>query len=220
MRFLDIVLSGVAIVLLTPCLFPVVVLLLATGEHQVFYRQSRIGRGGKSFGLLKFATMLKDSPNLPGGLFTSKSDPRMLPMGVFLRKTKINELPQLINVFVGQMSLVGYRPTVAEHFEGYPKYAREALEKSRPGITGIGSIAFRGEEEILHNFDDKMSFHRDVISPYKAELEFWFLERRSLVLYVQILVLTVVAILKPNEGLWKRWFRDIPAVPPRLKPFI
>jgi lipopolysaccharide/colanic/teichoic acid biosynthesis glycosyltransferase len=84
----------------------------------------RVGRHGKDFKLLKFATMLKDSPNLPGGLYTSTNDPRLLPIGKFLRKTKINELPQLINIFTGQMSIVGYRPTVREHYSSYPDYAK------------------------------------------------------------------------------------------------
>jgi lipopolysaccharide/colanic/teichoic acid biosynthesis glycosyltransferase len=151
-RLFDIFFSGVAIIILFPFMIPIMIGLKLTGEHYIFYGQTRVGRYGKDFKLLKFATMLKDSPNLPGGLYTSVNDPRMLPMGVFLRKTKINELPQLINIFIGQMSIVGYRPTVREHYNGYPDAARQKMWSLKPGLTGIGSICFRNEEEILKNF--------------------------------------------------------------------
>lgn len=120
-RVFDILFSGLAIIILLPFMIPIMIGLKLTGEHDIFYGQTRIGKGRKEFKLLKFATMLRNSPNMAGGLFTSENDPRMLPMGKFLRKTKINELPQLINIFVGQMSVIGYRPTVKEHFEGYPE---------------------------------------------------------------------------------------------------
>ena len=119
-RLLDIFFSGIAIIVLLPFMIPIMICLKLTGEHDIFYLQERMGKGRKPFKLVKFATMLRNSPNMKGGLFTSENDPRMLPMGKFLRKTKINELPQLINVLLGQMSIIGYRPTVKEHFEGYP----------------------------------------------------------------------------------------------------
>ena len=131
-RFFDILFSGVTIVLLLPFMIPIMIGLKLTGEHYIFYRQIRVGRYGKDFGLLKFATMLKDSPNLPGGLYTSANDPRMLPMGKFLRKTKINELPQLINILIGQMSIVGYRPTVREHYNAYSDDVKQNLYNLRP----------------------------------------------------------------------------------------
>ena len=102
-RCFDILFSGVAIIILLPFMIPIMIALKLTGEHYIFYQQERIGKGGKPFYILKFATMLKDSPNMPGGVLTQKNDPRILPMGKFLRKTKINELPQLVNIFIGQM---------------------------------------------------------------------------------------------------------------------
>lgn len=170
-RLFDILFSFIAIVIVLPFMIPIMIALKLSGEHYIFYRQRRVGRHGKDFDLYKFATMLLDSPNLPGGLYTEKNDPRMLPMGKFLRKTKINELPQLINIFLGQMSVVGFRPTVRQHFEGYPTYAKEKLYSAVPGLTGIGSVVFRNEEEILQNFTDKKAFHQNVIAPYKAALE-------------------------------------------------
>ena len=100
-----------ALVLLSPLLLPLMFILRVTGEGEIFFPQSRVGRGGKDFKLYKFATMLKDSPNMGTGTVTVKNDPRVLPMGGFLRKTKINELPQLINIFNGDMSVIGPRPS-------------------------------------------------------------------------------------------------------------
>jgi lipopolysaccharide/colanic/teichoic acid biosynthesis glycosyltransferase len=194
--------------------------LKLTGEHDIFYGQTRVGRYGKDFKLLKFATMLKNSPNLPGGLYTSINDPRMLPMGNFLRKTKINELPQLVNIFIGQMSIVGYRPTVREHYNAYPEYAKQKIYYSKPGLTGIGSIVFRNEEEILQQFEDKKSFHQKVIIPYKAILESWYVEHKSISNYFKIIFITIIVVLKSNSDIWKRMFLDLPVISPELQPYI
>ena len=219
-RFFDILFSGIAIIILLPFMIPIMIGLKLTGEHDIFYGQVRIGKGRKEFKLWKFATMLRNSPNMAGGLYTSKNDPRMLPMGKFLRKTKINELPQLINIFCGQMSIIGYRPTVKEHFEGYPEECKVVLEKSIPGLSGIGSIVFRNEEEILQNFEDKKSFHQNVIAPYKAALEVWYVEHKSLILYFKLIFMTVGAVLNPSSNKWRTSFKDLPPVPVELEQYI
>ena len=219
-RFFDILFSGLAMLILLPFMIPIMIALKFSGEHYIFYRQLRVGRYGKDFNLFKFATMLLDSPNLPGGLYTEKNDPRLLPMGKFLRKTKINELPQLINVFFGQMSIVGFRPTVRQHFEGYPAYAKEKLYTALPGLTGIGSVAFRNEEEILQNFTDKKAFHQNVIAPYKAALECWYVDHSGLFNYFKLILLTAVSVLNPSASGWKTWFKELPPVPAELDPFI
>lgn len=219
-RFFDIFFSGIAIIILLPFMVPIIIGLKLTGEHDIFYGQIRIGKGRKEFKLWKFATMLRNSPNMAGGLYTSKNDPRMLPMGKFLRKTKINELPQLLNIFCGQMSIIGYRPTVKEHFEGYPEECKVILEKSRPGLSGIGSIVFRNEEEILQNFDDKKSFHQNVIAPYKAALEVWYVKHKSLCLYFKLIFMTVGAVFNPSSNKWRTSFKDLPAVPSELEQYL
>lgn len=219
-RFFDILFSGLAIVVLLPLMLPIMLVLKLTGEHDIFYRQTRIGRYGKEFSLLKFATMLRNSPNMPGGLYTGKNDPRMLPMGKFLRKTKINELPQLLNIFAGQMSVVGYRPTVKEHFSGYPEEAKKKLYNARPGLTGIGSIVFRNEEEILQQFEDKKAFHQNVITPYKACLECWYIDHKSLFIYFKMIWMTAVAVIAPSSTSWKTVFKNLPPVPENLKNYI
>ena len=126
-RFLDISLSSIALVLLIPILIPCVIGLLLTGEHYVFYYQERIGFKNKKFFIWKFATMLKDSPNIGNKLHTTKNDPRIMPMGNFLRKTKINELPQLINIFLGSMSIVGPRPLVDKTFAPYSDLVKKSI---------------------------------------------------------------------------------------------
>jgi lipopolysaccharide/colanic/teichoic acid biosynthesis glycosyltransferase len=201
-------------------MIPVMIGLKLTGEHYIFYGQTRVGRYGRGFTLLKFATMLKDSPNLPGGLYTGVNDPRLMPMGWFLRKTKINELPQLLNIFAGQMSIVGYRPTVREHYDAYPAGAREKIHDLRPGLTGLGSVVFRNEEEILQRFENKKGFHRNIIIPYKAALECWYADNKSLLIYFKIILLTAVVVLKPNTGIWKKAFVNLPPVPPELQSYI
>jgi lipopolysaccharide/colanic/teichoic acid biosynthesis glycosyltransferase len=219
-RFFDIFFSGLAIIILFPFMVPIMIGLKLTGEHYIFYGQTRVGRCGRDFTLLKFATMLKDSPNLPGGLYTSTNDPRMLPMGKFLRKTKINELPQLLNIFLGQMSIVGYRPTVREHYNAYPDGAKQKIYYSRPGLTGIGSIVFRNEEEILQRFEDKKYFHQKIITPYKAILESWYVDHKNSLNYFKIIFATVLVVIKSKTTIWKKLFKDLPPIPIELQPFI
>jgi lipopolysaccharide/colanic/teichoic acid biosynthesis glycosyltransferase len=220
-RFFDIFLSGIAILILLPFMIPVMIGLKLTGEHYIFYTQTRVGKHARDFKLLKFATMLKDSPNLPGGLYTGRHDPRILPMGALLRRTKINELPQLVNVFIGQMSLVGYRPTVREHYNAaYPDAENSKVYRLNPGLTGIGSIVFRNEEEILHRVEDKKDFHLRRIMPYKAELEGWYADHRNLWNYFRMIFITVYTVIRPSSGSWKRAFRGLPLPPEELAPFI
>jgi lipopolysaccharide/colanic/teichoic acid biosynthesis glycosyltransferase len=216
-RFFDILFSIIVAIILFPFMIPIMIGLKLTGEHYIFFSQTRVGRYGKDFKLLKFATMLKDSPNLPGGLYTSANDPRMLPMGRFLRKTKINELPQLINIFVGQMSIVGYRPTVREHYNAYPDAVKQKIYYSRPGLTGIGSIVFRNEEEILQRFEDKKYFHQKIITPYKAILESWYVDNYNLLNYFKIIFLTVIVVLRPDFVIWGKFFSNLPSIPSELR---
>jgi lipopolysaccharide/colanic/teichoic acid biosynthesis glycosyltransferase len=220
LRVSDLFFSTIAIIILFPFMIPIMIGLKLTGEHYIFYVQERTGRLGKDFKLLKFATMLKDSPNMPGGLYTSVNDPRVLPMGNFLRRTKINELPQLLNIFIGQMSFVGYRPTVREHYEAFPVEARRKMHDAKPGLTGIGSIVFRNEEKILQQFEDKKSFHQNVITPYKAALESWYIDHENLINNLMLIIITVLAVLKHNSGTWKKIFKNLPPVPPELEKYI
>ena len=186
-----------------------------TGEGEVFYRQSRVGFRGKKFNIYKFATMLKDSPNIGAGTLTMKNDPRVLPVGAFLRKTKINELPQLLNIFIGNMSFVGPRPLVPEGEKNYTEDQAELIRSVTPGVTGIGSLILRDEESYYAHRLDAKEFYIHVISPYKASLEIWYINNKSFILNILILVSTGLAVIMPK---WDatQLFKDLPEMPKEM----
>lgn len=216
-RLLDILFSGVALLILAPLLVPIMILLRFTGEGEIFYVQQRIGRGGKTFGLLKFATMLKNSPNIGTGTVTLKNDPRVLPMGGFLRKTKINELPQLINILKGDMSIVGPRPQTQRCFDAFPKASQMEIMKVRPGLSGIGSIFFRDEEDLMHAARDPNRFYDEVIMPYKGALEEWYVEHASLSTYLLVIFVTAWVVIFPKSRMAWAVFSGLPVPPRELK---
>lgn len=210
-RFMDIVLSALALLVLSPLLIPVCIGLLLTGEHYVFYVQARIGLHNRKFGIWKFATMLKNSPNMTGGLHTTRRDPRVLPLGNFLRKTKINELPQLINILLGDMSIVGPRPLVDKTFDPYPEHVKKVIYNVRPGLTGIGSVVFRDEERLLSESGMPVGqFYAQHIAPAKGELELWYQRHLSLWTDCMIIFLTAWVIVFSKSQLLRRVFKDLP----------
>ena len=216
-RFLDIVLSGIALLVLSPLLLPVVLILRLTGEGEVFFRQDRIGLHGKSFGLLKFATMLKNSPNVGTGTVTVKDDPRVLPFGRFLRKTKLNELPQLLNIFMGDMSIIGPRPQTRRCFDAFPPKSQAEIVKVRPGLSGIGSIVFRNEEELMHASAEPERFYDEVIMPYKGRLEEWYVANQGLRTYLASILATAwVVVFSESRMVWAL-FPDLPQPPSALR---
>lgn len=216
-RLLDIILSGLALLVLAPLLVPIMILLRFTGEGEIFYVQQRIGRGGKMFGLLKFATMLKNSPNMGTGTVTVKHDPRVLPMGGFLRKTKINELPQLINILKGDMSIVGPRPQTQRCFDAFPKASQVEIMKVRPGLSGIGSIFFRDEEDLMHAAKDPNRFYDEVIMPYKGALEEWYVRNESLTNYLLVIFVTAWVVVFPKSRIAWSVFSGLPTPPRQLQ---
>jgi len=213
-RVFDVLSSGIAILFLSPLLIPVIIGLKFTGEGYVFYKQERVGYKNKPFLIWKFATMLKDSANMPGGIMTTKKDPRITPMGGFLRKSKINELPQLFNIFLGRMSVVGPRPVMKVSFEAYPDEVQKVIYNVKPGLTGIGSIIFRDEEEMIsevkNNGGDPWEFYKEKIYPFKGELEIWYQSNCSFLLDLQLIFMTVWVILLPTYKLYEKWFKDLP----------
>ena len=213
-RTFDILSSGIAILILSPILIPVIIGLKLTGEGYVFYKQERVGFKNKKFLIWKFATMLKDSANMPGGIMTTKKDPRITPMGGFLRKSKINELPQLFNIFFGHMSVVGPRPVMRVSFEAYPDEIQKVIYNVKPGLTGIGSIIFRDEEELItevkNNGGDLWGFYKGKIYPFKGKLELWYQKHKSFILDTKLIFLTAWVILVSNSKLYEKWFKDLP----------
>ena len=200
-RIFDITLSAGLMLVLLPLFLPLATLLRLTGEGKVFYRQRRIGAGQQPFEILKFATMLENSPNIGTGDITLRNDPRVLPLGRVLRKTQINELPQLWNVLVGDMSIVGPRPLTPNHFNHYNDTDRKNIAVVAPGITGLSAIVFRDEEKILSDRADPVAFYRDEVVPIKASLETWYAKHASFRLDILIGLLTAYAILWPGSRL-------------------
>jgi lipopolysaccharide/colanic/teichoic acid biosynthesis glycosyltransferase len=181
-----------------------------TGEGEVFYLQERIGKGRKPFAVKKFATMLKNSANIGTGTITIKNDPRVLPIGKILRKTKINELPQLLNILNGDMSVIGPRPLTRQTFDAYSKEVQECIVQVRPGLSGAGSIVFRDEEKLLQNVEESTLFYNEVIAPYKGQLEQWYTENNSLRTYFVLIFLTVYAVLSPSSQVFWKVFKSAP----------
>ena len=215
-RMLDIFFSLLAIVILSPLLLPSIILLRLTGEGEVFFKQERIGRAGKKFNVLKFATMLKNSPAIGTGTITIKNDPRVLPVGKFLRKTKINELPQLFNIILGEMSLIGPRPLTIETFTAYTEETQNLIKQVRPGLSGVGSIVFRNEEAFLQEAEDSKQFYIRYIAPFKGELESWYISRQSVFLYFCMIFLTVYVVLNPSSKIFWKLFSSAPKPPKAL----
>jgi lipopolysaccharide/colanic/teichoic acid biosynthesis glycosyltransferase len=211
----DFVLSILALLILSPLLIPIVIGLLLTGEGYVFYRQRRVGLKNSLFEVYKFATMLKNSPNLPGGAITVKNDPRITPMGGFLRKSKINELPQLLNILKGDMSFVGPRPVMKEQsFDHYPEDVKKVIYNLRPGLTGIGSLIFRDEEDLITQVKDDggdpEKFYIHKIYPHKGELEKWYQKNFSFWTDFKILFATAWVVIFPKSNVAYKWFKNIP----------
>ncbi|MCS6930502.1 MAG: sugar transferase [Saprospiraceae bacterium] len=219
-RLFDIILSSTALVVLLPLFVIVAILLRFTGEGQVIYRQERVGKGGKLFMLYKFVTMLKNSEFMGTGTVTLKDDPRILPVGRILRKTKINELPQLVNVLKGDMSIVGPRPQTRRCFDAFPENLRDVIVKVKPGLSGIGSIVFRNEENVLSDPATGLEFYDNVIAPYKGQLEEWYVNNQGLYTYFAVILATLLVILKPKSNVVWRLFPNLPIPPESLRVYL
>jgi lipopolysaccharide/colanic/teichoic acid biosynthesis glycosyltransferase len=221
LRFFDVLFSGLATIILLPLLLPVMLILRFTGDREVFYRQPRIGLGGQEFQVLKFTTMIKGSEAMAGGHLTQRDDPRILPVGRFLRKTKINELPQLLNILAGDMSIVGPRPQTREHYDLYSAEVKREIDLVRPGLTGLGSVVFRDEEAILHAVPgDSAEFHDKTIVPFKGALETWYAEHRGLRSYFLLIAITVWVVIRPQSDIYRHFFTDLPIPDEKLAPYL
>jgi len=210
----DVISSLTVLLILIPLLLPIMILLKLTSEGEIFYFQERIGMHNKPFMIFKFATMLKNSSKMKGGIITLKNDPRVTLLGGFLRKSKINELPQLINILIGNMSVVGPRPVMRLSFEAYPKNIQQVIYNVKPGLTGIGSIIFRDEEELITNIKNKGGdtwlFYKNKIYPYKGKLEIWYQKNKSFFLDIQLIFMTVWVIIFPKTKLPSKFFKNLP----------
>ena len=220
LRLLDMALSFIVLFFLSPLFLVISLILRFTGEKEIFFKQSRIGFNGNSFFIIKFATMLKQSSEMENGDITVLNDPRVLPIGKFLRKTKINELPQIFNVLMGDMSFIGPRPLTPKTFNSYSKEIQKEIIQVRPGLSGIGSIIFRNEEIMLRSDADPAKYYQDVIAPYKGQLEIWFVQNISINLYFSLILATIFVVLFPRSRCQRLLFKSMPIAPKELHKYL
>ena len=217
-RLFDLTIAVLSLLLLFAPMILVMIILKFTGEGEIFYLQKRLGYLNNEFKIIKFATMVKNSPNIGTGSLTLRGDPRVLPFGNFLRKSKINELPRIFNVIIGNMSIVGPRPQMKVDFDKFPPKKRNEIYKSKPGITGIGSIIFRDEEKWISNFNgDKHEFYKNKIAPYKTDVELWYYKNQSMFVDVKLVILTAWVIIFPNSDFVEKIFKSLPKKPSYLQ---
>ena len=217
-RLFDLTIAVLSLLLLFAPMILVMIILKFTGEGEIFYLQKRLGYLNNEFKIIKFATMVKNSPNIGTGSLTLRGDPRVLPFGNFLRKSKINELPQIFNVIIGNMSIVGPRPQMKVDFDKFPPKKRNEIYKSKPGITGIGSIIFRDEEKWISNFNgDKHEFYKNKIAPYKTDVELWYYKNQSMFVDVKLVILTAWVIIFTNSDFVEKIFKSLPKKPSYLQ---
>ncbi len=218
-RLFDLFVSLLVLLCFLPFGLMIAVILKLTGEGEIFYLQKRVGKNQKVFHMIKFATMLKASPALGSGDITLKNDPRVLPMGRFLRKTKLNEFPQFINVLIGDMSLVGPRPLTQKNYDYYSDNEKNIIASMRPGITGIGSLYFRDEESLLagKTIDENIRYYKENIAPLKAQLEKWYKVHCTVFLDIKIMWMTAIAVVNPTSRYSARFFNTIIDHTPQYK---
>ena len=219
-RTFDLLVSTIGLICIAPIFLLIMLVLRLTGEKEVFYLQKRIGLNNKPFYIYKFATMLKDSLNIGSKTITVRNDPRITKAGRILRMTKMNELPQILNVIKGDMALVGPRPLLDTSVKKYSLDVQEVIYKNRPGITGIGSLIFRDEELLVSTYKelgkDPMEYYKTYIYPYKGALEKWYYYNCSLTVDFKILFLTFWSLVNKDSQLVFKSLKDLPEKPDTL----
>lgn len=197
-RTLDVVCAACGLIMLFPLMLIVAIMIKASSGGPVFFLQERVGRHLKPFIIFKFRTMVKDASTY-GRSVTVAADSRITAVGVILRKCKLDELPQLINVLVGDMSLVGPRPEVPKYVEGHVEDFKEIL-LIRPGITDLASIYFRNESEMLAQADDPEKFYLEKILPEKIRLAKEYQQKSSVFFDISIILKTLYAVFFPKTN--------------------
>ena len=193
-RLMDVTVSGCALLVLWPVLLLIAAAIKIDDPGPVFYRQVRVGRGGKHFRIFKFRTMIVDADK-KGLAITVGRDNRITRVGAFLRKSKLDELAQLINVFTGEMSFVGPRPEVPKYVDMYTPYQKQVL-LVRPGITDYASIAYRNENDLLDGAEDPEKMYIETIMPDKIELNMKYLREISPIADIRLILSTIVAVIR------------------------
>ena len=192
-RFADFIIALLGLIIFSPLLIIIAILIKIDSKGPIFYRQVRVARYNNDFKIFKFRTMFVNSDK-KGLLTIGERDPRVTKIGYYLRKNKLDELPQLINVVFGDMSFVGPRPEVRSYVKLYTEEQMKVL-KVRPGITDLASIEFRNENELLNEQDDPNKFYIDVIMQKKLSINLEYLKERNLIKDFVVVLKTFKAIL-------------------------
>ncbi len=192
-RIFDIISSSIGLIILSPVFLLLAIWIKLDSKGPVFYRQTRVGKDNKDFRLYKFRSMRPDSDK--HGLITvGGRDPRVTRSGYFIRKYKLDEFPQLINVFLGQMSLVGPRPEVRKYVDMYTPEQMKVLSV-KPGITSLASIRYRNENEILAQADDPDRCYIEKVMPDKLEIDLQYVDQASFLNDIKLIFSTFKAIV-------------------------
>jgi lipopolysaccharide/colanic/teichoic acid biosynthesis glycosyltransferase len=191
-RFFDLILSLMGLLITVPILFLITILIKISSSGPVFYKQVRVGKNNKDFKIFKFRTMHLNADK-KGLLTVGGRDPRVTSIGYYLRKFKLDELPQLINVFKGDMSFVGPRPEVRQFVNLYSEIQKKVLNV-KPGITDLASIEFRNENEILSKEEDPNQYYIDNIMPKKLEINLKYINQRNLLKDFVVIIKTIKVI--------------------------
>jgi len=192
-RLMDILAAGIGLILLSPLFLVVAIAIKLDSPGPVFYRAKRVGKDGELFRLYKFRSMVTDA-HKRGPAITTSGDSRITRVGRFLRRTKVDELPQLINVFVGDMSLVGPRPEDPRYVSLYTKEQREIL-KARPGMTSPASFKYRREEELLKGEDWERQYIKEIL-PNKIDVDLEYIQNRTLWSDIVLIFKTILALFR------------------------
>lgn len=189
-RFFDIILSFLGLIITLPLILIISFLIKRDDPGPVFYRGKRVGKKGKEFKIFKFRTMVQNADKI-GGPSTAGDDPRLTKIGKFLRKYNLDELPQLINVLKGEMSIVGPRPEVPQEVETFEEETKRIILSVRPGMTDLATLENVHEEEILKGSKDPHATYQKLIKPKKLKLAVEYVKRRSFLLDLKIILKTI-----------------------------
>jgi exopolysaccharide biosynthesis polyprenyl glycosylphosphotransferase len=219
-RAFDLVIATLGLLLVWPIMLLVAVAIKLDSPGPVFFKQPRVGENARVFTMIKFRSMVVDAEQrqaevmktTDNGVVMHKTanDPRITRVGHFIRRTSLDEIPQLFNVLKGDMSIVGPRPLMPVSFNLYRDAVKARIYDSKPGMTGIGSIIFRDEERIISLSDDPKKMYAQIVYPYKEKLEMWYLQKASMLTDFKIIFLTAWSIIFPKNQMAHKLFKDLP----------
>ena len=225
-RLFDIIFAVIGLLLTSPIVLFVILLKKLAGEKEVFYIKGRVGKGGKLFPFIKLSSMTPAQKGEKTSSLTLSNDSRITPLGHFIRKTKIDEFPQFVNILRGELSFVGPRALMPKIHKDYTKEVKQELSKIRPGVTGLATAVFRNEAELLAQSDytDELEFYKEVIAPAKGAIEMIYIQNQGFILDISILLITIWQIFRPQSLLGYKWliFRGymVPKEHPKLHKII